>query len=142
MSIQSISEIIRGRPLYIADAGMSVSDACRLLDEHRIGALVVMDGARLKGIFSERDVVRRVVARGRDAGATTVGDVMTADPVTISAREPLAQAMRLMLDGGFRHLPVLRADEVVGIISMRDIPTEYRLMAERFRDPAGQAASA
>ncbi|EAQ04352.1 CBS [Pseudooceanicola batsensis HTCC2597] len=140
MIIQSISEIIRNRTLRHATPDMTVRDACRILDEHAIGALPVLDGGKLLGILSERDVIRRVIVRDRDPSATKVSEVMTPEPLTISAQGTLATAMGKMLDGGFRHLPVTRANEVVGMLSMRDIPPEYRLVAERYRDQAEREA--
>jgi len=142
MIIKSISEILRGRSLVSIAPDASIREACAALDRHNIGALAVMEGDRLTGILSERDVIRRCIAQERPTGSTRVAEVMSPDPVTVNARESLANAMAIMLDGGFRHLPVERAGEIVGMLSMRDIPTEYRLMAERWREHTGEAQPA
>lgn len=93
-----------------------------------------MEKDHLVGILCERDVLRRVICEGRRADDTRVREVMTRNPRTISAGQSLAAAMAEMIDGGFRHLPVTRDGRVVGMLSMRDIPTQYRLMFERFAE--------
>ena len=96
----------------------SVVSAAEQMNERRVGAVLVMDGERLVGILTERDVLR-AVATGQIAGA--VGDAMTASPDTVEADESAGQAAALMIHGGFRHLPVVEADRVVGIVSIRDL---------------------
>lgn len=134
MIIQSIGDLISGRNLYRIAPEATVREACQMLYARNIGALAVMTGDTLVGILSERDVIRRVIAKGRGTDDTPVSRVMSPDPVTIDTGATLAEAMGLMLDGGYRHLPVVRAGAVIAMVSMRDIPTEYRLMAERFRE--------
>jgi CBS domain-containing protein len=94
----------------------AAEEMCR----HRVGSLLVFEGSRLVGIVTERDVLKAVGGGDVDA---TVQDLMTADPETIDADEPVDRAAVLMLHGGFRHLPVMRGAEVVGILSMRDLVT-------------------
>lgn len=139
MIIKSISELTARRPLVTIGPAASVSEACRLLDRENIGALAVCDQGRLIGILSERDLIRRCFAQGKSADATRVTEVMTPDPVTLRRSASLAEALSCMLDGGFRHLPILDgAGEICGMISIRDIPTEYRLLVERSRGDAGE----
>lgn len=99
----------------------TVMEACRAMRDRRVGSVVVADAdARLKGIFTGRDAVCRVLAVGKDAATTVLRDVMTADPATLSPDRSAVEALRLMWDGGFRHLPVVKAGRVVGVISRGD----------------------
>ncbi len=121
MGIRIIREVIAEHPLVSAHPGMSVREACRLMVEKHIGALLVLEGTRIAGIFTERNALTRILAPGRDPDGTTVGEVMVPDPVCISEDKPLTQALLLMADGGFRHVPVLDAQgRAVGMVSARD----------------------
>jgi CBS domain-containing protein len=115
-----ISEILRGHKLVSVDPGMSVRDAAQLMANEKIGALPVVRAGRLIGIFTERDALVRVLARGLDPEKTPVSEVMTADPVTIDARRPFKHALQMMIDGRFRHVPVVESGSVVGVVSARD----------------------
>jgi CBS domain-containing protein len=89
--------------------------------EHRIGALLVVRDGRLEGIFSERDLLQRVVAAGRDPAATTLGEVCTTDLATVCETDDAATCARLIRDRGFRHLPVVDDEgRPVGVLSARD----------------------
>jgi len=101
-----------------------------VMASHRIGALPVVEGRHLIGIFTERDVVTRVVAAGRDMDRTQVEEVMTRRPETVSIDCSLTEALEVMLHGRFRHLPVMANGEVVGVISMRDIPIECQALRQ------------
>jgi CBS domain-containing protein len=96
-----------------------VSEAARLMAAKNVGAIMVIEDDRLVGIFTERDVVFRVVARGLDAQATRLSEVMTRAPHTVDAERPLGYALRVMQEKGFRHLPVIQDGRAVGIISSR-----------------------
>jgi len=96
----------------------------RSLHIHHVDALAVLEGDKLVGIISERDVITHVIVQDRDPHLTSAGEVMTSDPQTIGAAENLADALEKMLSGHFRHLPVTCGDKMAGMISMRDIPTE------------------
>ena len=99
----------------------TVMEACRAMRDRRVGSVVVADAdARLKGIFTGRDADCLVLAVGKDAATTVLRDVMTADPSTLSPDRSAVEALRLMWDGGFRHLPVVKAGRVVGVISRGD----------------------
>lgn len=134
MIIRSIEAILAGRAFHTISPDQTVRAACLKLDAADVGALAVLADGALAGVLSERDVIRKCLAMGRRTDDTTVMDIMTPDPVTIDAAAPLADAMGKMITGGFRHLPVTRRGAPVGMLSMRDIPTEYRLMFERFQE--------
>lgn len=143
MVIKSIYELLAGRPLFSVSPGITVKEACSVLSEHDVGAVAVVEGGRLVGILSERDVIRRCIASDRMTAETRVSEVMTPDPVTVRPTASLADAQTRMLEGRFRHLPVVdSADTPIGMLSMRDIPTEYRLMVERFREYRGESVAA
>ncbi|MFJ7441616.1 CBS domain-containing protein [Methylorubrum thiocyanatum] len=134
MIIRSVGELVRGRVLHAVDAVATVTEVCRRLREHHVGALAVIEDEALIGIISERDVIARVIAVELDPQLTLVRDVMTPDPRTIDVEECLTVALQTMLDGHFRHLPAVQDGRVAGMISMRDIPTEYRLMRQRYEE--------
>jgi CBS domain-containing protein len=116
-----VYDLINTQEMHLAQAGQTVLDVARAMVERNIGAVpVVRDGA-LVGIFSERDLMKRVVVAGREPGSTSVEEVMTEDPLTVSPDESLETCMLLMRRHGFRHLPVCAGKELRGIVSLRDI---------------------
>lgn len=118
----TIRQILERKPdVYAIDPDATVLDALRLLDEKNVGALLVMKGERLLGIFSERDYARRMVLHGRSSRETTVRDVMTTEVFTISPGSSAGDCMAHMTDRHIRHLPVLEGGRVVGVISIGDI---------------------
>ena len=100
---------------------VSVFAALELLSSLGVGALMVMDGDKLIGIFSERDYCRKVALKGRNSKETTVADIMTAEVFTVPSTTGTRTCMALMNEKHFRHLPVVDGDKVLGLISMRDI---------------------
>ena len=102
-----VRSIIESQTLVTAPADATVADAARLMQRHRVGALLVVEGERLTGIFTERDALFRVIAEGRD-------------PQTIAPDRPFGHALHLMLEGGFRHVPVIENGQPVGVVSARD----------------------
>jgi CBS domain-containing protein len=98
----------------------TVGEAVALMAQHRIGSTVVMDGLRLVGIFTERDTVR-AISQSHDAPAHEVSSWMTRDPMTAGPEDDTEAALAVMLDHGFRHLPVVEGGEVIGIVSIRDL---------------------
>lgn len=111
-----------GSPVWSATPDTSVYEALEMMAENNIGALVVLDGNRLVGIVSERDYARKVILRDRASRDTTVGDIMTADPVTVPPTTSVSECMQLMTDNRFRHLPVIaETRELVGVISIGDV---------------------
>ncbi len=119
MRQRSVVDLIKRQAIHLAPSA-SVREAAQLMSENHIGALLVMDEGRLAGIFTERDALNRVLAEGRDPDSTPLSEVMTRDPVTVSPQTAATQALRLIGEIGFRHLPVVEDDEVYGIISLRD----------------------
>jgi len=121
-----ISEIMRDTRVLSVDAEQTVIEAARLMTEFNIGAVPVLRDGNLIGIFSERDLMRRVVAGGRSPAMTKVSEVMTAKPQTISADDDIDECMQLMREAGFRHLPVMEGNKLRGVISLRDIMMRAR----------------
>ena len=116
-----ICDLIKDQETYQAELGDSVLQAVCAMVERNIGAVPVVHKGQLVGIFSERDLMRRVVAEGRDARTTYMAEVMTDDPMTVSISEELESCMALMRRHGFRHLPVCHEGQLVGMVSLRDI---------------------
>ena len=97
-----------------------VDQAVKMMARDRIGAVMVVDNGRLSGIFTERDAVFRVMAADRDAKTTRLAEVMTADPKTVDPDKSFGYAMLLMFENGFRHVPVIDNDRLIGIVSARN----------------------
>jgi CBS domain-containing protein len=120
-----ICELIKNQDTFQAELGQTVLEIVRVMVERNIGAVPVVHNGKLVGIFSERDLMRRVVAEGRDPESTCMAEVMTDHPLTVSLSENLNHCMALMRLHGFRHLPVCYQGLVVGMVSLRDIfPSE------------------
>jgi CBS domain-containing protein len=98
-----------------------IIDALRLMSERNEGALLVMDDGKLAGIFSERDYARKVILQGRTSLETEIREIMTKDVITVSPEETIEQCMVLMSENRFRHLPVVKSNQVVGVISIGDV---------------------
>lgn len=116
---QPVRDVMQRRMVLKASPETIVSEAAKLMANKNVGAVMVVEGARLIGIFTERDIVYRVVARGLDAQTTRLADVMTPAPDTIDSDKPFGYALLRMHKGGFRHLPVIDDGNVVGIVSAR-----------------------
>jgi CBS domain-containing protein len=114
-----VRAVMQRRKLLKAPPQTLVSKAARLMAEKDVGALMVVDGERLVGIFTERDLVVRVVAVGRDIDATPVAEVMTPAPRTVAPDKPFGLALLLMHEHGFRHLPVIEDGKLIGVVSAR-----------------------
>jgi CBS domain-containing protein len=102
-------------------------DAATLMRERRVGAVMIVDGSRLLGIVTERDLVFRLLAEGRDARGTRLAEIMTAGPETLSPGDSALDALQKMLDGRYRHLPVVDGSRICGIVSIRDLYEAARL---------------
>ncbi len=118
-----IAELLAKRSpvMHIVSPEQTVHDAVALMAARRIGAVPVVERGHLVGIFSERDVVRRVVAAGRHVEKTRIGDVMTPEPVTAAPSEERALAVRKMENVGCRHLPIVQHGALVDMLSIRDL---------------------
>lgn len=111
----------KGRHVYTIQPTASVADAVRQMNEKGIGALLVVDRHQPVGIFTERDVLRRVVDAGRDPALTRVAEVMTRNPISIGPDWHVEEAMQLMTSRRFRHLPVIHNGDLIGMISIGDL---------------------
>ena len=118
--MRQMSEIVKNQnPLMLRPAA-TVKHACQLMRDRRVGAVLVTDADHhLLGIFTGRDAVR-VLAEGKNAAHTTLADVMTLKPATMPPGKSAIEALRLMQDGGFRHVPVVDNGKVVGVVSKGD----------------------
>ena len=121
MTMRQVADLVSHQDPLILPPGATVKEACKCMRERRVGAVLVADeGKRLRGIFTGRDAVCRVLAEGRSPARTKLSDVMTLAPDTIPPGETAIEALRLMQDGGYRHLPVVEDSRVVGVISRGD----------------------
>ncbi len=114
-----VKSVMDRKKKVVAKADVTVARAAKLMTQKNVGALMVVEGKRLIGIFTERDALVRVIAAGRDPATTTIGEVMTPEPVTVPPDEIFGRALLLMHDHGFRHVPVVDNGEPVGIVSSR-----------------------
>jgi CBS domain-containing protein len=119
--MKTIGGVVLGRDVYNVSVEQTVRDVARYMTDRRVGAVAVLDGSRLAGIVSERDIMGRVVAKGLDPDTTHVGDVMTRDLVVATAAESHEDGLRKMKQAGCRHLPVVEADRLIGMVSQRDL---------------------
>ncbi|MDH5534398.1 MAG: CBS domain-containing protein [Betaproteobacteria bacterium] len=106
--------------LLVAPPETTVSEAAALMAHRQVGAVMVVEHEHLVGIFTERDAVFRVIARGRDAQTTRLADVMTAAPRTVDPDKSFGYALLLMSENGFRHVPVIENGKLIGIVSARN----------------------
>ena len=120
MSNRNIGDLVKGQELLTAPAATPVSEAARWMQGRRVGAILVVDGDRLVGIFTERDALFRVVAEKRDPATTLLSEVMTANPTTVSPKDSFPTALQIMHAGRFRHVPVVEDGKPIGIVSSRD----------------------
>ena len=134
MTFRTVEDLLMGRSLVGVTGCFTVAAACHRMRECGVGALAVLDGQRLVGILSERDVTVRVIAGHRDPMLTLVREVMTREPATVPAHATIPTALRAMTAGGFRHMPVTRGGAVIGMLSVRDIPHEGDLPSVRTRE--------
>lgn len=115
---------VKGAQVYSTTPESTVFSAIDTMAQHRIGALVVMQGDKLAGIFSERDLAREVDLKDRNAKTTPVRDVMSTTVITVTPHHTVEECMQLMSGKRIRHLPVLENDKVVGLLSIGDLVQE------------------
>ena len=116
---EPVGSVMERKKLLKVSPQTLVNSAARLMARKRVGAVLVVEDQRLVGIFTERDIAFRVVARGLDPRMTRLADVMTPTPATVAPDKPFGYALVRMHEGGFRHLPVVREGKIVGIVSAR-----------------------
>ena len=116
-----VRDIVDNRELFSVEEHESVADVAQRMADLHIGAIMVLGGDHLKGVFSERDLMKRVVVAHRDPDRTPVSEVMSRDLATIDEMASIEDAMELMRRCNCRHLPVLRGHRPVGFLSMRDL---------------------
>ena len=116
-----ICDLIKDQQIYHAETSQTVLDVARAMVAHNIGAVPVLRDGVLVGIFSERDLMKRVLVEGRDPRTTRIEEVMTLEPLTVNPQEAPETCMLLMRRHGFRHLPVCDGQRLVGVISVRDL---------------------
>lgn len=119
--MSSVYDLVKDQDTYRASVEQSVLEVARAMVERNIGAVPVLRDGLLVGVFSERDLMRRVVVEGRDPARTSLGEVMTEDPLTVAPQEDMETCRFLMRRHGFRHLPICEGKQLRGMVSMRDI---------------------
>jgi CBS domain-containing protein len=139
-----VHDIMKHRRPVVAGPEETAQAAAARMTEEACGSVLVCDGDRLRGIFTERDLMTRVVSRGLDPRTTRLEQVMTRDPDRIESTATACEALWRMDEFGYRHLPVMKDGHVLGVVSMRDLPIETvaevlpelewrRVLAERMR---------
>lgn len=121
MPNRSVRQVIAGQTLQTATQDMTVLAAAQAMVAAKVGSLLIVDkSGALQGIFTERDALFRVLAKGLDPATTRLADVMTSNLQTIAADRPLSHALHMMFEGGFRHVPVVDNGKALGMVSARD----------------------
>ena len=119
--MRKMSDIVRNQDPVTLPPSATVREACQCMRDRSVGAVLITEGDRcLVGIFTGRDAVHRVLAEGKNTARTTLGEVMTREPDTIPSGKIAIEALRLMEDGRYRHLPIVDDGRVVGIVSRFD----------------------
>ena len=135
--MKTVKEILEAKPQKVLSISpqATVLDALKVMADYEIGALVVLEGERLAGIFSERDYARKVILHGKASKDTAVHEIMTHKVVCVRPDQSVEECMALMTDKRIRHLPVLQDKKVIGVISIGDVVkeviSEQRLMIEQ-----------
>lgn len=120
MPNRKISDVIRGQKILCAEASVTVREAACRMAQEKVGSMLIVENGLLAGIFTERDVLNRVVAARLDPDTTTLAAVMTKNPQTVKPERPFSHAMHMMYEGCFRHMPVVQDGKPLGMISIRD----------------------
>ncbi len=120
-----VSDILqsKGSDVYSVTENITVYEAIKIMGEKNIGALLVMEDKKLNGIISERDYARKIVLKGKSSQETNVKDIMTEKVITVLPEDDIEKCMELMSGRKIRHLPVMKNEEVLGVISITDVVT-------------------
>ena len=119
--MKTVGSLVTGREVFHLRVDQTVREASRYMTDRRVGAVAVLDGDRLAGVLSERDIMGRVVARGLDPDAVKVAEAMTRELVVADTSESHEDGVRKMKQAGCRHLPVIEGDRFLGMVSLRDL---------------------
>ena len=119
--MKTVGDIVRNQEPAQLGSDSTIREAARYMVEHNVGSVLVMAEDALKGIFTERDALRIFVATRRNPDSTRLADVMTGEPQTLPPDASLQDAARHMTAGRFRHLPVVKDGQVLGVVSQRDL---------------------
>ena len=119
--MKKIRDLIEGKKVHYAEPNWSVSQAAKFMKEFDIGAVAVLENGRMRGIFTERDIMRQVVAESLDPKATPVSEVMTKEVITATPDDSYEDCLAKMQQQHCRHLPIISGDHLLGIISLRDL---------------------
>jgi CBS domain-containing protein len=119
--MRTVGELIQGKSFYTANSDQSVYETARYMAEKDIGAVPILEDNRLVGIFSERDIIKRVIVAGRDVRNTLIKDVMTTELVVAQSTDQIAQVLEKMQISRCRHMPVVVGDRLAGFLSLRDL---------------------
>ncbi len=133
--MRRLSDIVCDQHPLTMPQATTVRSACRKMSERRVGSVLVTDAdGELVGIFTGRDAVGRVLAAGKNASKTRLSEVMTAAPTTMSPAKTAFDALRLMWDGGFRHVPLVEGRKIVGIVSRGDFKGDEQAWLDEERE--------
>jgi len=135
MQHRIVPDIVSGQELTTLTSDTSVRAATAIMAERGISAVMIGEAGRLTGIFTERDLLRRVVAADRDPATTSLAQVMTPDPDTLRPDDTAAEALQRMRAKGYRHLPVVDGETIVGMVSIRDL---FAVVLEEVEDDLRQ----
>ncbi|MCC7234213.1 MAG: CBS domain-containing protein [Bryobacterales bacterium] len=119
--MQTLDQLLADRPIFSVETGQCVANVVNTMAAFNVGAILVLEGGELRGLFSERDLMVRVVLTGRDVASTAIEEVMTRELATAGPADTTEAAMSKMERVGCRHLPVVDGSRVVGMVSMRDL---------------------
>lgn len=125
-----VPDVISGQTLHTVRPDVTARHTAQIMKQNKIAAVMVTENDRLVGIITERDITSRVVAAGVDPDTSTAKDIMTANPDTLHPEDTAAQAIKMMKERNYRHLPVTDGDDIVGMVSVRDLYAIYNLELE------------
>jgi CBS domain-containing protein len=119
--MKRVTEIMNEGPVDVVERGLNVMYAASIMKERARGSLVVVDNGKPVGIITERDIVRRLVAEGKSASATKVGEIMSTPLISVGPEATVAAAVRVMYENGIRRLPIVENDRVIGMLTVTDL---------------------
>lgn len=119
--MESVKDLLVGREVFTVQSGTSIKETINYMANKSVGLVPVMDGEKLIGVFSERDLVKRVIAKDKDLNATRVDDVMSTNLVIAKIEEPNESVLAKMKEAKTRHILIIENDKLVGVLSLRDL---------------------